>query len=206
MTIEAARRPRRRGVLVGLAGLVLGAMIGRPAAADAVSTAQSLVTSLSAELQRMVNSGQSQSQQIATFQKIMARYADMGPVAASILGQPWRGATAAQKQAFVSAFLGYFARKYGGTFSQYKNATISVTGAKNAGKSGVLISSTVTRPGQEGVRVDWQISDRSGNPKVVNLIIEGVSMLANERAELGAMLDARGGDLDRLIEVMNSAT
>ncbi len=195
----------RRSLLGGLAVLVAAGMAG-PVRADAVSGATSLVTSLSAELQKMVNSGQGQAAQIATFQKVIARYADMGPVAASILGQPWRTATAAQKQAFVSAFQGYFARKYGNTFAQYKNARISVSGAEDAGKSGVLVHSTVLRPGQENIAVDWQISARSGSPKVVNLIIEGVSMLANERAEIGAMLEAAGGSLDGLIAKMNAAS
>lgn len=196
----------RRDVLAGAAGLSLALALARPASADTVSAAQGLVTALSGELQKMVNSGQGLSQQIATFQQIIGRYADMGPVAASILGQPWRTATDAQKQAFVSAFTGYFARKYGNTFSQYKNASIQVTGAKDAGKSGVLVNSSVIRPGQENVAVDWQISDRSGSAKVVNLIIEGVSMLANERAEVGAMLDASGGSLDGLITKMKSTS
>ena len=49
----------------------------------------------------------------------------------------------------------------------------------------------MVRPGQDDIAVDWQVSDRSGSAKVVNLVIEGVSMLANERAEVGAMLEAR---------------
>jgi phospholipid transport system substrate-binding protein len=48
------------------------------------------------------------------------------------------------------------------------------------------------------------VSDRSGSLKVVNLVIEGVSMLANERAEVGAMLEAQRGDLDKLIAQLNS--
>ncbi|MFO1105786.1 MAG: ABC transporter substrate-binding protein [Amaricoccus sp.] len=205
MTIEP-HGLARRDLLAGAAALGLALALARPAAADAVSAAQALVTALSGELQKMVNSGQSLSQQVGTFQQIIGRYADMGPVAASILGQPWRTATDAQKQAFVAAFTGYFARKYGSTFSQYKDATIQVTGAKDAGKSGVLVNSTVVRPGQENVAVDWQISDHSGSAKVVNLIIEGVSMLANERAEVGAMLDASGGSLDALITKMKSTS
>ena len=55
------------------------------------------------------------------------------------------------------------------------------------------------RPGQEDIAVDWQISERSGATKAVNLIIEGVSMLANERAEVGAMLEAKRGSVDGLI-------
>ena len=50
---------------------------------------------------------------------------------------------------------------------------------------------------------EQQVSDRSGSAKAVNLIIEGVSLLANERAEIGAMLDAQGGDINGLIAQLN---
>ena len=72
-------------------------------------------------------------------------------------------------------------------------------GTKDGGKAGTLVQTTVVRPGQDDIAVDWQVSARSGSPRVVNLVIEGVSMLANERAEVGAMLEAARGDLDGLI-------
>ena len=68
----------------------------------------------------------------------------------------------------------------------------------------MLVQTKVVRPGSEDINVDWQVSDRSGSAKVVNLIIEGVSMLANERAEVGAMLDAQNGSLDGLIAQLKS--
>ena len=44
------------------------------------------------------------------------------------------------------------------------------------------------------------LSDRSGSPKFFDLVVEGVSLLKTERAEIGAMLDASGGSIDRLIQ------
>ena len=76
--------------------------------------------------------------------------------------------------------------------------------AQDAGDKGVLVSTSVVRPGREPIAVDWQVSERSGQPKVVNLIIEGVSMLTNERTEVRAMLEASGGSLDKLIATMKA--
>lgn len=193
----------RRGVLAGLAlGLALGAV--SPAAAQAVGRAQALITDLTAEMTRLVNSGQGPSRLHGEFERILARYADMPAVAASVLGPSWRSASAAQQQAFVAAFQHYVSRKYGRQFEQYRDARISVTGARDAGRSGVLVNTSVVRPGQPDIRVDWQIGERGGSPRVVNLIIEGVSMLANERAEVGAMLEAQGGRLDALTAQLNA--
>lgn len=195
----------RRALMRGAAGLGLAFAILGPAAAQSTSAAQQLVVTLSAELTRLVNSGQPAAQVIGSFQTLLTRYADMTAVSASVVGPAWRSASAAQKQAFVPAFTNYFAKRYGRTFAEYKSATIEVQGAQDGGKAGVLVNSVVKRPGQSDIRVGWQVSDRSGSPRVVNLIIEGVSALANERAEVGAMLDAQGGNLDKLIAQMKSA-
>jgi phospholipid transport system substrate-binding protein len=68
----------------------------------------------------------------------------------------------------------------------------------------VLVNTLVVRPGQANIDVDWQISERSGSPKAVNLIIAGVSMLNNERAEIGAMLESQRGSIDGLISRMRA--
>lgn len=195
--------PTRRGVIaMGLGGLTLG-LGARPAAAQAVAQAQNLIGALAQEMTRLVNSGRSAPQLYGEFEQILARYADMPAVAASALGPPWRGASNAQKQAFVAAFQHYLSRRYGRQFEQYRSAQIVTGTAKDAGRAGVLVETRVVRPGQQDIRVDWQIGARGGSPRVVNLIIEGVSMLANERAEIGAKLDARRGDLNALIAELN---
>ena len=190
--------PTRRGLLAGLAGTALVALAG-PARAQSGDRAAALVTTLAAEVTKLINSGQSESRLYAAFEGILSRYGDMPAVAASVLGPPWRSASAAQKQQFVAAFQSYLARRYGGQFRDYRNARIEVKGTRDGGKAGTLVQTVVLRPGQETIAVDWQVSDRSGSPKVVNLVIEGVSMLANERAEVGAMLEAARGDLNALI-------
>ena len=197
-TTDPITRPGRRALRAGLASAALLGLLPRPAAADAASQAQALVMAISADLTKLVNSGRSEAQLYRDFEGLLARYADMPAVAAATLGPAWRGASAGQRQAYVAAFQSYLARKYGRQFGEYRNASISVTGARDAGKAGVLVQTVVVRPGQENIAVDWQISDRSGRARAVNLIIEGVSLLANERAEVGAMLDAQGGSVDRL--------
>lgn len=188
--------PTRR-MLLG--GLVATAFLPAAARAQSVPEAQSLVVQISSDLMQIVNSGRSGAQLYSAFEGVLARYGDMGAVGASVLGPPWRSASNAQRAAFVSAFQGYLARKYGRQFEDFRNARIEVMGGRSAGRAGVLVNTAVVRPGRETIAVDWQISDRSGSPRAVNLIIEGVSLLANERAEVGAMLDAQGGDLNGLI-------
>jgi len=194
----------RRALLVGGLAVLAMAVPARPVSAAASDRAAALVRGLSDDLIAMINSGQSEAQLLRTFEALLARYGDMAVVAASALGPRWRNATAAQKRAFVAAFQTYLARKYGRQFRDYRNARIEIVRVRDAGRSGVLVETTAVRPGQPGIAVEWQVSERGGSPRVVNLIIEGVSMLTNERVEVGAMLEAERGDLDRLIARMRA--
>lgn len=196
MPTNDAAGPSRRLLLAGAAAL---ALLPAPLrAASATDRAAALVQSLADQLIALLRSGRSEAQLYASFEGLLARYGDIPVVAGSVLGPPWRSASPAQKQAFVAAFQGYLARKYGKQFRDYQNAAIAITRARDAGKNGVLVETRVTRPGREGFVVEWQVSERSGAPKVINLIIEGVSMLTNERAEIGAQLEAARGNLDTL--------
>ena len=198
--------PTRRTLILGLAALAAAAAAGRPALAASTAQAEALVTKLAGELMQLVKSGRSEAQVYSGFESILARYADMPAVSASVLGPPWRGASAAQRQRFVAAFQHYLSRRYGKQFREYRDARIDVTGARDGGKAGVLVATRVVRPGQDDIAVDWQVSDRSGSPRVVNLVIEGVSMLANERAQVGAILDAQRGSIDGLIAQLNATS
>jgi phospholipid transport system substrate-binding protein len=200
--VRAPARLPRRTVITG--GSAMAMLVFWPLRAHALTVAQAnaLVAAISADLDRLMNSGRSGAQLYGQFERILAQYADMSAVAASVLGPPWRGASSAQRTAYVAAFQGYLARKYGRQFGDFRNAEIHATGARDAGRAGILVKTAVVRPGRETVAVDWQISDRGGSAKAVNLVVEGVSMLATERAEVGAMLDANGGSLDGLIADM----
>ena len=146
-TTERPAGLSRRALGLGLAALGAFAAFGGRAEAAATDRAEALVATLAQELTQLVNSGRGESQMYAAFEGILARYADMPAVAASVLGPPWRGASQAQRRQFVAAFQHYLARRYGKQFREYRSARIDVTGARDAGRAGVLVNTRVVRPG-----------------------------------------------------------
>ncbi len=49
------------------------------------------------------------------------------------------------------------------------------------------------------IQVSFHVSGRPGRRVFFDLDIEGINVLRSGRSEIGAMLGARGGDLDALI-------
>jgi phospholipid transport system substrate-binding protein len=191
----------RRGFASALAsGLVLAAL-PRHALALTADEARSLVDKTVADINSIINSGKSEKAMLGDFEKLFARYADVPTIARSALGPAARTASNGQLSSFTKAFQGYISRKYGRRFREFIGGRIEVAEAK-AVKSYYEVISTAYLQGESPFEVRWHVSDKAGKSLFFNIIIEGVNMLASERTEIGALLDQRGGDIDRLIADM----
>lgn len=183
----------RRTVLAGMAALTLPL----PAFALSGSQAERLVNSAVADINKIIASGKSESAMLRDFQRVFERYADVNIIALTTLGPARRSASKSEINAYVAAFKGYFTRKYGRRFNEFVGGAIEVEGSRQS-KSNIEVRSTAKLRGSAPFKVNWLVSDRSGSPKIFNIIIEGVNTLTSERAEIGAMLDKRKGNIGKL--------
>ena len=188
----------RRGFAAALAAAAALAVLPRPALALTAEAAKGLVDRTVGDVNKIINSGKSESAMLKDFEKLFVSYADVPTIARSVLGSAARSASKAQMSAYTSAFQGYISRKYGRRFREFEGGRIEVAEAR-AVKSYFEVVSTARLKGQAPFEVRWHVSDKSGKSLFFNIIIEGVNMLSSERAEMGALLDQRKGDLDRLI-------
>ncbi|MBL3569464.1 ABC transporter [Rhodovulum sulfidophilum] len=191
---------RRSLLLTGLAAgaaLTLPGLVPGRALALTADEASQLIDRVIGDINRVINSGKSESQMFPEFEQIFARYADVPVIARSVLGVAARQASPAQLNAFTSAFQGYIARKYGRRFRDFIGGEIKVNQARQV-KNFYEVKSTALLRGQSPVEVVFLVSDRSGSNRFFNIFIEGVNMLASERTEIGALLDKRRGDIGAL--------
>ena len=188
----------RRALMAGLATVTALTALPQTAAALTADGAKTLVDKTVADINSIINSGKSESAMLKDFEKLFASYADVPAIARSVLGTAARSASKAQLSAYTKAFQGYISRKYGRRFREFIGGKIDVQEAR-AVKSYFEVISTAHLKGESPFEVRWHVSDKSGKSLFFNIIIEGVNMLASERTEMGALLDQRGGDLDRLI-------
>ncbi|NNK77983.1 MAG: ABC transporter substrate-binding protein [Litoreibacter sp.] len=187
----------RRQFSVGLGAAVLSAGLVAPASALTGAQAEFLVKNAVKDINKIIASGKSESRMMSDFERVFTRYADVNIIALTTLGPARRTATNTQILAYTNAFKNYFTQKYGRRFREFVGGEIVVDGSR-ASKRSIEVKSTAVLKGSAPFEVTWLVSDRSGSPKIFNIIIEGVNTLTSERAEIGAMLDKRGGNIDRL--------
>ena len=192
--------PNRRAVLSAGLAAIAGFALARPAFAISTSQATALITGVMDEAMKVVNSSMSQSNALKAFEQILARNSEMSLIARSVLGQPWRSASAAQQKAFTAAFQSYVSRKYGKEFQEYRGSTIKILNSQDRGRKGILVATSVNIPGSAPIAVEWQVVDIGGRPKVFDLLIEGISMVGTERVEVRAILERNRNNLDATIQ------
>ncbi len=188
----------RRAFGAGLAAGTGFLAFALPVRALTVDQARALIDKAVAEVNAIINSGKSEQQMFGDFERVFVTYADVPTIARSALGVAAKSASQGQMSAFTKAFQGYISRKYGRRFREFEGGTIEVTDAHPI-KSYYEVVSVAHLKGEAPFDLRWHVSDKSGRQLFFNIIIEGVNMLASERTEIGALLDAQGGDVDKLI-------
>ncbi|MBI1170330.1 ABC transporter substrate-binding protein [bacterium] len=200
---DSSLRLTRRAFGAGLAAGTGFLAFALPVRALTVEQSRDLINRAIGEVNATINSGKSENAMFGDFERIFATYADVPTIARSALGPASKSASAGQMAAFTKAYQGYLSRKYGRRFREFIGGKIEVTDAKPY-KSYYEVISTATLQGQAPFDLRWWVGDKSGKNLFFNIIIEGVNMLASERTEIGAILDKNGGNIDKLIGVLNA--
>ena len=191
----------RRVFLTGFASASVLAMAG-PAFAFSNAKAEKLITSLVADINKIINSGKSEASMFKSFESTFGKYADVNRIGQLVLGADGRSASASQKKAFAKAFQGYIGRKYGRRFREFIGGRVEVNGSR-AIKSYYEVTTTAHLKGEAPFVVHFVVADSTG--LFIDMKIEGISLIKAERTEIGAMLDKRKGNLDQLIADLKKA-
>ncbi|MBO9478592.1 ABC transporter substrate-binding protein [Shimia sp. R11_0] len=194
----------RRKFISLTAATSLAAILAAPGLALNDAQAKSLIDKAVADINKVISSGKSLDAMIKDFERIFVKYGDVEIIARSALGPDARALSKSQLKAYTKAFQGYISRKYGKRFNEFEGGKVEVVGARPV-KSFYEVNSTVTLRGQAPFQVNFLVSDKSGRDKFFDMIIEGISLRLSEKAEIGAMLDRRKGDINLLIQDLKSA-
>ena len=62
-------------------------------------------------------------------------------------------------------------------------------GATGIGPRDVVVTTSIINAGRPPVKVDWRLRERDGGPVIIDLIVEGVSLLVSHRSEFAAVIE-----------------
>lgn len=145
------------------------------------------------------NEGMAQAEKEAEFKKLLQTSFDMKTIGRFALGSYWNSASPQQQAEYQQLFEKMIIRVYSARFNDYKGQKLDVASARDDGKD-ALVTSYIVPQGGEKIQVDWRVRNKGGSYKIVDVIIEGVSMAMTQRSDFSSVIQRGGGNVQVLIE------
>jgi len=118
------------------------------------------------------------------------------------MGKHWRSASNEQKQALVTEFRNMLVRTYTKAFTVYRDQTIEFKPFKMAaGETEVTVKTSINKPGQPPIPVDYEMRKTANGWKAFDVTIEGVSMVTSYRGTFDTEIQKNG--IDGLIKMLS---
>ncbi len=134
------------------------------------------------------------------FRELMLEYFAFKVIAKWVLGRYWRRASEAQRDEFLRLFEDLMVVIYADRFAKYSGERLDIGRSEIRGKNDILVHSLITRPkGLKPVAVIWRISQKNGTFKIVDLMVEGLSMGLTQQKEFASVIRMNGGKVEGLL-------
>jgi len=118
-----------------------------------------------------------------------------------VLGRHWRKASKAEQVEYLKLFEELLVVTYLDRFTKYSGETLSVSTSVLHGKNDIVVSSAIIRPnGEPPLKVDWRVRAKGDSYKIVDVMVEGISMGQTQRSEFSSVIRQKGGVVQGLLE------
>ncbi|MDA1097777.1 MAG: ABC transporter substrate-binding protein [Proteobacteria bacterium] len=150
------------------------------------------------------SSGKNLEQREAQFHTLLSNGFDMPFIARFALGKHWRKATPQQRADYQALFEEFILKTYSRRMGGYAGETFAVSDARPAGKKDVMVKTHINQPGGPPINADWRVRPRNGQYKIIDIMVEGVSMAVTQRSEFNAVVGQQG--IPGLLQALRART
>ncbi|MCW9032844.1 MAG: ABC transporter substrate-binding protein [Alphaproteobacteria bacterium] len=149
-----------------------------------------------------------QAERVKRFRTMLGKHFDVNAIGRWVLGRYWRKASKAQQAEYLVLFRDLIVATYVNQFAELTGERLKVTQSlTREGKKDAIVRSEIIRTeGQPPIKLDWRVRAPKGNFKVVDVVVEGVSMSQTQRSEFGSVIKREGGEIDGLLAALRKKT
>jgi len=185
--------------------LLLASTSPQPARAEASAPDPAAATAfVSSLVQRAMsvagNLAISSDKRESTLRELVGEAFDLGYIGRYVLGARWQTLGAAEREAYDRAFGEFIMKLYVGRLARLSGYELQIGDAEiltNANIQDVLVASTATQLDGYSLRLDWRVRSADGRLRIIDIMVDGVSLAKTQRDEVGSVLQA--GDIGLLI-------
>ncbi len=152
-------------------------------------------------IEKIINSNDSSEEKNKVFRALFTENLDLDFIGKYVLGRYWRTATPAQKKEFIELYKEFNVRTWSERFDEFKGKEFVFEGTSAANNPNqVFVDTNVPMPEGKPASVKWRVSDINGKLKIIDIIIENVSLAQTARNEYTSFIAKSPKGIDGLLE------
>lgn len=156
-------------------------------------------------IEQIINANVSQAEKDARFAKLFNDALDLDFIGQFVLGRNWRTATPEQRKEFIKVYRQLNISTWSKRFDEFKGKDFIFNGTTPSNSKGqIFVNSKVPMDQGEPAKVVWRVREKNGSFKIVDIIIENVSLAITARNEYTAFIKNNPGGVDALIANLKS--
>ena len=171
------------------------------------SAGEKAFTSLSKEL--------TEEKRTDRFREILLETFDLRVIARFTLGRYWRVASKKQRDDYVELFEAYIVQAYLHRFGDLSGHTFEIKRSQEINARDRLVLSEIkakkSKPplhvkSKPPIRINWRVRRSKNTYRVIDVVVEGVSMSLTQRDEFAAVIRRNGGKIEGLLSALERKT
>lgn len=130
---------------------------------------------------------------------VLLQHMDFSRMSRWVLGKHWKTATPDQQARFVTEFRRLLVRTYATALAGYSGQRIQFLPQRDSGVADeAVVRAEIQQPGGPAIPVQFSLYRKGEDWKAYDVLIDGISLVANYRTTFGA--EVRNGGLESLIQ------
>ncbi|MBR1374390.1 ABC transporter substrate-binding protein [bacterium] len=166
------------------------------------SQAMKMVENVTKEgIEQIINSNASIEEKNKIFRQLFTQNLDLDFIGKYVLGRYWRTATPAQQKEFIELYKELNVQTWSKRFDEFKGRQFVFEGTSPANNPNQIFVDTNV-PMKEGAPavVKWRVNNVNGKLKIIDIIIENVSLAQTARNEYTSFIAKSPKGVEGLLE------
>ena len=128
------------------------------------------------------------------FKQIFHEGFDLDLIGRFVLGNSWRTASPEQKEQYRTLFETWVLNTYTRRIGAYRGETFKVVGQQPIAETDALVETEIDRAEGPPIKAGWRVRNVQGQMKIIDVLVEGISMALTQRQEFASVIQHEGLD------------
>ena len=134
---------------------------------------------------------------ISEIEQIAYELFDFTTMSKLVLARNWRKMDKPKRAEFVREFKRHLSRTYGSRLDRYDQERVDVYGTRVEVRNDVSVKTRIVGGQFDGAEISYRLREREDRWRIIDVVIEGVSLVSNYRSQFAEVLNT--GTIDDLL-------